>query len=167
MLKAGELIMRLFHSRTIAHVLHLKTRSYAAHKALNEYYDGIIPLVDSFAEAYIGCSGLIDEYPAKFSMATDAISHLDDLYEYVTEARADCEETHLQNILDEVLTLIDSTRYKLRFSSRDHLCQPTTSLLTTSGVVTPIAVTGATTISSRKRIVATSSPSETSGPRKT
>lgn len=36
---AGEFIMRLFHSRTVAHVLHLKTRSYAAHKALQKFYE--------------------------------------------------------------------------------------------------------------------------------
>ena len=30
-----------------------QTRSYAAHKALNEFYDEIVDLADSFAEAYI------------------------------------------------------------------------------------------------------------------
>ena len=43
MTKAGELVMRLFHARTTAHVLHLKSRSYAQHVALNEFYDGVVP----------------------------------------------------------------------------------------------------------------------------
>lgn len=33
---AGELIMRCFNLRTVAHVAHLKTSSYAQHVALNE-----------------------------------------------------------------------------------------------------------------------------------
>ena len=57
---ARELILSCFHARTVAHLLHLTTRSYAAHKALNEFYDEIIDLVDSFAEAYQGEYGLID-----------------------------------------------------------------------------------------------------------
>lgn len=115
MLNAGELIMRLFHSRTITHVLHLKTRSYAAHKALNKYYDAVVDLADEFAEAYIGCCGMIEDYPPRFVMVQDASAHLDDLYDYVSDAREGCDESHLQNILDEVLSLIDGTRYKLKF----------------------------------------------------
>ena len=42
----GEFILLCFHARTNAHVLHLETRSYAAHKALNEFYDEIVDLAD-------------------------------------------------------------------------------------------------------------------------
>ena len=42
----GEFIILCFHARTNAHVLHLQTRSYAAHKALNEFYDEIVELAD-------------------------------------------------------------------------------------------------------------------------
>lgn len=41
-MQIGELILRCFHARTNAHVLHLTTRSFAAHKALNEFYDGVV-----------------------------------------------------------------------------------------------------------------------------
>ena len=40
----GELIVRCFHARTNAHILHLQTRSYATHVALNEFYDEIVTL---------------------------------------------------------------------------------------------------------------------------
>ena len=32
---------KLFESREVTHVLHLNSKKYAEHIALNEYYDGI------------------------------------------------------------------------------------------------------------------------------
>ena len=49
-----ELIALLFLAREIAHREHLKTRSFAAHMALNEFYTGIIENADAIAEAYQG-----------------------------------------------------------------------------------------------------------------
>ena len=88
----GELIMRCFHARTAAHVLHLKTRSYATHKALNDFYDAIVGLVDGLAEAWIGENGLIEAN------------------------RETCgEQSHIQSSIDEIVALCRSTTYKLRF----------------------------------------------------
>lgn len=115
---AGELIARCFHARTAAHILHLKTRSYATHKALNDFYDGIIPLVDSFAEAYQGEYGLIEDYPAKYVPYAVPLDLLEDLANWIRSNRYECcdkEDTCLQNIIDEIVALISSTQYKLRF----------------------------------------------------
>ena len=121
---ARELILSCFHARTVAHFLHLTTRSYAAHKALNEFYDEIIDLVDSFAEAYQGEYGLIDfggdEVDLTGELATfykDALPMLDDLREGVDQCgkKLHKDDTHLHNILDEFRSLIAATQYKLRF----------------------------------------------------
>jgi len=115
---AGELIMRCFHARTAAHVLHLKSRSYAAHKALNEFYDEIVDLADSFAEVYQGDYGLITEYPAKYDLSADALEMLENLSLWIEKNRKKCgdeDDTYLQNIIDEIVTLIRQTQYKLRF----------------------------------------------------
>lgn len=112
----GEMIMRCFHARTAAHVIHLKTRSYAAHKALQEFYDGIVPLVDSLAEAYQGEYGLIENYPAKYTPYDDPLKMLDDLVDWIDENREDvCDETYCQNIIDEIVALVRASQYKLRF----------------------------------------------------
>ncbi len=114
----GKLILELFHSRTAAHVLHLKTRSYAAHIALNEFYDAIIPLADALAEAWQGEYGLIKwEDTEPYELPTDAVEMLDDLRECVDECSKEFHEddTHLNNICDEVRALIASTMYKLKF----------------------------------------------------
>jgi hypothetical protein len=117
-MSAGELVMRCFHARTNAHVLHLKTRSYAAHKALNDFYDEIVGLADSFAEAWQGDYGLIDSYPAKFTLASDPLALVKELGSWISENRSKCcdeDDTYLQNIIDEIMALIRSTEYKLRF----------------------------------------------------
>lgn len=118
----GQLILRLFHARTVAHLLHLQTRSYAAHKALNEFYDGIVPAADAIAEAYQGDYGLIepDAYKAPFEVPpTDsALVYLDDLGDWIAKNRSkfwDADDTYLSNLLDVVMELIRSTQYKLRF----------------------------------------------------
>ena len=114
----ADLIMRCFHARTVAHVLHLKSKSYAQHVALNEFYDEIIPLVDSLAEAYQGDYGIIEDYPVKFRMYPDGLALLDDLSGWITDNRShvcDKDDTYLQNIVDEIMALIRSKQYKLKF----------------------------------------------------
>ena len=54
-----ELASLFMHSRTQAHVFHLRVKgpgSHAAHKALQAYYKGIIPLLDLIIENYQGMS---------------------------------------------------------------------------------------------------------------
>lgn len=108
--------MRCFHARTNAHVLHLGTKSYAEHKALQEFYDGLIPLVDSLAEAYQGEYGLIQIPALKYTAHANALDMVTDLLDWVDENRDDvCDETYCQNIIDEIVALIRSTQYKLKF----------------------------------------------------
>jgi len=115
---AAELITRLFHARTNSHLQHLMTRSYAAHKALNDFYDGVVPLADGFAEAYQGVYGLLSSYPSDYKQELDAVPMLLALRKWIDENRSKVSERReLQNIIDEILNLIDSTVYKLRFLS--------------------------------------------------
>jgi hypothetical protein len=48
----SQLVVELLYSAPVAHIEHLKTTSFAQHKALNEYYDGIPDLTDSIIENY-------------------------------------------------------------------------------------------------------------------
>ena len=49
----SEIVQVLFESRDLTHYWHLQTTSYALHKALNAYYDGILDLTDAFLEAWL------------------------------------------------------------------------------------------------------------------
>jgi len=115
---AGELVMRCFHARTTAHVLHLRALSYAQHVALNEFYDEIVPLTDSFAEKYQGKYGLITAFPAKYTPEQNGIALMDSLADWINQNRYDVcpkTETYLQNIIDEIVEQVYETKYKLTF----------------------------------------------------
>ena len=114
----GALIMELFHSSTNAHVQHLRTRSYAAHQALGSYYSDVLDKADSLAEAYQGRYGIIDFPSLPFKMESDSTMMLKGLRRYIDDNRMKMvQDSELQNILDEVVALIDSTLYKLEFLS--------------------------------------------------
>ena len=118
----GEFISELFNSRTQVHIYHLNTSSFAAHKALNEYYDGIIGLVDSIAESWQGKYGIIKGYSktATISETGSPLAYLKGIRDCVDGCRYTTfskEDTNLQNELDNVVTLLDSTIYKLTFLS--------------------------------------------------
>jgi hypothetical protein len=108
-------VSTLFHSGTNAHFMHLQTDSYAKHKALQKYYEGIIDLTDSWAEAYQGCYDKIKAYPTDFHLATDPIKYITAIKAFVKDIRTELpKESELQNLVDEIADLIDSTLYKLK-----------------------------------------------------
>ena len=113
-----DLVMCLLHSATVTHIMHWQTESYAAHIALGEYYSEIPELVDSVIEAYQGKTGIILR---KFPIETDdyeamtPLAYMEYLSEEMTEGRALFgEDSEIQNLVDAIADLIDSTMYKLR-----------------------------------------------------
>lgn len=112
----AEFIATLMHARTNAHLLHLKTKSYAQHMALGSFYESIGELVDSFAENYQGIYGVIEDYPSDYSgPKADPAIELGYLDRFLTRQREKIpQDTNLQNIVDEIATLIQSTIYKLK-----------------------------------------------------
>ena len=116
----GQFISTLFASRTQAHVFHLQTNSFAAHKALNEYYDGIIDLADGIAESIQGKYGIITGYSnidlLEGNDCNEVIKYFTALEMYVDRARQTMpQDSYIQNQIDEVTALIVSTIYKLKF----------------------------------------------------
>lgn len=117
-----EMVSRLLHSQTQVHIFHLGTKgngSYAAHKALQGYYEGIDSLVDGIIESYQGKHGLVTGYDtydiSKFESVSQCISYLEDLGEMIEEKRDSVKESYLQNQIDTVQELLYSTLYKLKF----------------------------------------------------
>ena len=118
-LVAGKYVALLFLGRDIAHRVHLKTRSFAEHKALNEFYDEIVDLADSFAEAYQGRYNEILEIPLLSNDKKGTIADvLESQMKWIEDNRESIcprTETALHNIIDEAVGLYLSTLYKLRF----------------------------------------------------
>ena len=114
---AAVFVMRLMHARTDGHIMHLQTRSFSEHMALGAFYEGLGDLIDSFVEAYQGLYGLIQEYPSGYIAPDDKpAAYMENFRDTVAALRKQLpDDSELQNIIDEIVALIDSTAYKLRF----------------------------------------------------
>lgn len=112
---AALFVSVLFHSGTNAHFMHLQTKSFSEHKALETYYESIIDIVDRWAETYQGCYEVINLYPSDFHVAKNPLTYFQKIKDFVDSIRKVLpNETQLQNIIDEIAQLVDSTIYKLK-----------------------------------------------------
>ena len=109
-------VATLLHSATNTHFFHWSTGSYSQHKALQEYYEGIVDLTDALAEAYMGKYGKLTNFPSSYHQPKDPIEYLTSMQKFVGAARQDLpQDSELQNLIDEIADLINSTVYKLKF----------------------------------------------------
>jgi len=118
-MKCSDFVGILFLARDVTHSVHLNTRSYAKHKALQKFYENIIDLADSFAEAYQGRHGLIGPISLMSAKKTsNVIEFLESQLAEIESVRYDvCEktDTSLQQLIDNIIELYLSILYKLRF----------------------------------------------------
>jgi len=119
MKKCADFLGMLFLARDVAHSVHLNTRSFSKHMALNTFYDEIVELADGFAEAYQGRYGLIGPISL---MSAKKTNNIVEFLEYqLAELEAmrydvcDKTDTPLQNLIDGIIELYLSTLYKLKF----------------------------------------------------
>jgi hypothetical protein len=113
---ANRYVGLLMNSRTQAHAFHLTTSSFAEHKALQAYYEGIVPLLDSWAEAYMGKYGRLRRVSLNKRFMKDptkARVYFKSLLTRVRAIRLPRGDTYLKNIQDEIVALIRSTLYML------------------------------------------------------
>ena len=114
-----QLVSKLLHSRTQIHIFHLQTKSYSEHKALNKYYNGVLDLFDGLIESYQGKHGIVSNYKCdgfeNYKSGEQVINYLKDLDGDIDTLRKSVKESYLQNQIDTIQELINSTLYKLRF----------------------------------------------------
>jgi DNA-binding ferritin-like protein len=103
----------------VTHSVHLNTRSYSKHKALQKFYENIIDRADTFAEAYQGRCGLIGPIALMSAKKTEnVVAFLEDQLAELEAMRYDvCDKADapLQNLIDGIIELYLSTLYKLKF----------------------------------------------------
>ena len=103
---------------------HWGTKSYSTHKILGKAYTGIDNLLDTFAETYMGALGKeelkqINTLELNGPFRTSAVQVLDSFEEYLTKEitkELDPSQTALLNIRDEMLALVQQTKYLLTLS---------------------------------------------------
>jgi hypothetical protein len=113
----GEFFLKLLHAATNGHILHLQTKSYSEHKALQKYYEQLPDLVDSIIEEWQGAYQKIVEYPATYETPNmDALQEVMAVRDFLVKNRAVVGDyTSIQNSVDNLMSLLDSTVYKLTF----------------------------------------------------
>jgi high-affinity Fe2+/Pb2+ permease len=114
-----DMVSILLHSQTQVHIFHLQTKSYAEHKALQKYYEGIDVLVDGLIESYQGKYDVITQYNSvkneDYKSNEQVIKYFKALDTMIEKNRKEVKESFIQNQIDTVQELINSTVYKLRF----------------------------------------------------
>jgi DNA-binding ferritin-like protein len=112
-----QLVSELLESVLIVHKMHLqaKSRSYAEHQALGEFYDEIGDHADSIYEQFAGQTTTVD-IPDAGIYDMNPITYLEKLAKFVEQVHSNSAEySHLQNQMDEVKSLIFGTLYKLKY----------------------------------------------------
>lgn len=113
-----DFVSSLFEVRINAHIAHLQTTSFAKHKALDELYNGIVELTDSYVETYQGINGILKGYPQiKIQENLDMVIHLKTRIEEYRKFRKAVTETELQQKIDDIIEFFDTIIYKLKFLS--------------------------------------------------
>ena len=117
---------KLLESREMAHVYHWQVKgdmgSGFAHLALQEYYENVIAFIDKMVEVYQGQYDLIEGYDIINTTPTKSKDRLEYFQEVVAYVKANrnvalsAEDTHIQNIVDEVIATLYHLIYKLRFN---------------------------------------------------
>ena len=110
-----QLISRVFYARNLAHYEHWRTKSYAQHKALGKFYDGVIEALDALIEAYQGLNGLIGSIPSPTDTKGDSLKILKADAEWIEANHEEISGGNraVANLIDNVTGIYLSTIYKL------------------------------------------------------
>jgi hypothetical protein len=108
----------LFRGYNSDHHIIIQQGSYA----LGAYYNEILEFIDDLIEIYQGQYGLVENFDIIDTSSTktqEPIGYFEELVMFVKSTRntsLSSEDTHLQNIIDEVIALIYKTLYKLKYN---------------------------------------------------
>jgi hypothetical protein len=115
-------IPTLFKILNQIRILHWQTRSHATHTALGDLYASLDGLMDNFVEVYSGKYGFI-KLESSASISVDDISRVDpegflgEVSQYLHgefSKNLSDKDSDLANIRDEMMAIVNKTRYLLR-----------------------------------------------------
>jgi hypothetical protein len=114
-----QLASLLLTSGLQVHIFHLQTKSFAEHMALGTFYDEIVDLADVLIEDFQGQYGVLQKYESfiikSYVDKNTTLAYFDNLTSNVQKLRTTVsEDSNLQNQIDNIITLINSTVYKIK-----------------------------------------------------
>ena len=111
------LVARTFNARNVSHLEHWKTKSYAQHMALGDFYDGVIGDVDAIVEAYQGAFGLISIATLpEIDAPKSIIPFLEKEMQWIADNRSKIAKgiSAIENLIDGLSDTYLKTLYKLK-----------------------------------------------------
>lgn len=94
---------------------HLQSKDHAEHVILDEYYKEMPEKIDALIEAYQANHDPVKDYKNLLNgKDLSPIEYLNRLQSITREGRELMEESELESLCDDILSLIDSTLYKLK-----------------------------------------------------
>lgn len=117
----ATLVGTLLQSRNQAQIYHWQVQgagSDAAHRALGAYYDSIVGIVDGLVESVQGRYGIVRGYAMASTLKEDSnyVTYFEALSKFVEMTRTQIpQDSYIQNQVDEIVDLIETTKYKLKF----------------------------------------------------
>ena len=114
----NNMVDKLLGLQNQLRMLHWGTSSYAEHKALGKAYEGLDALIDTFVETYMGVNGKnlppvkLDLRPYTLGSAMKLLDQATHFLSVEMETQLS-GNTDLSNIRDEMLSLINQTKYLL------------------------------------------------------
>lgn len=114
-----ELVARVFATRNAIHLGHWKTKSYAEHMALGDFYEALPDKIDDIVELYQGAFDKIGAVETEPVVGKDLIKHLQAEARWINDNRETIsgDICAIENQLDDLSGLYWTVLYKLRFLS--------------------------------------------------
>jgi hypothetical protein len=111
----AELAVRVLHLGTFAHLQHFQTPSYAAHKALEQLYEELPDLIDTYIEQYQGLYGKIKTYPTWSPVLRPIAGMAKDLVKWIDDNREDLTDgdISLDNAIADIRSSLLQAQYRL------------------------------------------------------
>ncbi len=111
-----QLVARVFATRNAVHLAHWKTKSYAEHMALGDFYDELIDRIDDVVEKYQGAFDLIGDVKLKDASVSNIARHLSDEAEWIESNMTELSggSAAVENLLQDLAGVYFKTVYKLR-----------------------------------------------------
>lgn len=110
------LVAKLFEVRQVSHNFHLQTKSYSQHEALGDFYEKLLEFSDDLIETYQGQYGIITGYEEliKIEPVRDVEVYINDSVKIFIAAKEALKDSHLKNIMEEIIALTYKTLYKIK-----------------------------------------------------
>jgi hypothetical protein len=113
-----EIVSYFNNAKQQAIVWHQQTDSFSEHKALEEFYDEIVGLLDELSESYAGIYGRLSPYEVDdlmdWTSTDDTIKYYRGCYDWLqVERKSAPQDSFIQNQLDEITQLLGQTLYRL------------------------------------------------------